>query len=179
MKYAIELYFDQSTEQELMNLAQLVADQKLSMKYLEWKTRSHLTLACFDDVDERKCVVRLTEFAQSHTQLPAYIGSVGMFTDTRTIFASPIMNDRMFQFQRALCEQMEEFDSTQYGWYHPNRWVPHCALALMNEDNEEAFYQASDLILRRFKKLSGKFTSIGLVKVSFPVEELFTAGLNQ
>ena len=89
------------------------------------------------------------------------------------------MNSRMFQFQRALCEQLKEFDATQYGWYHPDRWVPHCALALMNEVKEEAFYQASDLILRRFKKLSGRFVSIGLVKVCFPVEELFAIELNQ
>ena len=39
------------------------------------------------DVDEQKCIERLAEFAQSHKQLPAYIGSVGMFTDTKTIFA--------------------------------------------------------------------------------------------
>ena len=85
----------------------------------------------------------------------------------------------MFQFQRELCEQLGEFDSNKYGWYHPNRWVPHCALALMNEDQEEAFYQASELILRSFKKLSGKFTAIALVKISFPMEELFTAQLDR
>ena len=100
MQYAIELFFDMETEEKLFELAKKVADANLSTKFLEWKTRPHVTLACFNDVDEEKCMQRLKEFAKSHAQLPAYIGSVGMFTDTRTIFASPIMNDEMYQFQR-------------------------------------------------------------------------------
>jgi len=46
MQYAIELYYDKETEQKLYNLAKRVADEKLSTKFMEWKTRSHLTLAC-------------------------------------------------------------------------------------------------------------------------------------
>ena len=178
MQYAVELYFDKEMEQKLSNLIQLVAEAKISTKFLEWKTRPHLTLACFNDVDEQKCIEKLTEFAQLHRQLPAYIGSIGMFTDTKTIFASPIMNDGMYQFQKELCEHLKDFDTKGYEWYHPNRWVPHCTLALTKEDNDEAFYKASDLILHEFKKMSGKFVSIGLVKITFPVEEIYTVNLN-
>ena len=89
MQYAIELYFDKESEQNLANLAQLVADRKLSTKFLEWKTRPHLTLTCF------------------------------------------------------------------------NRF----------------FYKASNLVLHEFKKMSGKFVSVGLVKISFPVEEIYTVDL--
>lgn len=62
MLYAIELYFDKETEQKLFALAERVAEEKLSTKFLEWKTRPHLTLACFNDVDEQKsrqCFCRL------------------------------------------------------------------------------------------------------------------------
>lgn len=177
MQYAIELFFDKEMEQDLFDLAQLVADQKLSTKYLEWKTRPHVTLACFEDVDEERCISQLNDFAQSHRQLPAHIGSVGMFTDTKVIFASPVMNDSMFSLQRELFGHMSEFDSSKYVWYHPDRWVPHCGLALMSEDGDEAFFQACDLILRSFRKLNGTFESIGLVRISFPVNEIFTVGL--
>ena len=66
MKYAIELYYDKETEQKLFNLAKRVADEKLSTKFLEWKTRPHLTLACFNDVNEVKCIQQLKNFAQTH-----------------------------------------------------------------------------------------------------------------
>ena len=40
------------------------------------------------------------------------------------------------------------------------------------------FYKASDLILHEFRKMSGKFVSVGLVKISFPVEEIYTIELD-
>ena len=177
MQYAIELFFDKETEQELFDQARLVAEQGLSSKYLEWNTRPHVTLACFEDVDEDRCKTLLSEFALSHKQPPAHIGSVGIFTDTKVIFASPIMNDSMFRLQRELHGNLSEFDSSKYVWYHPDRWVPHCGLALMSEDSDEAFYQACDLILRNFRKLNGTFSSVGLVRISFPVKEIYTVEL--
>ena len=177
MKYAIELYFDKETEQKLNQLSQKIADAKISTKFLEWKTRPHLTLACYNDVDENRCIESLKDFAQSHKRMPAYIGSVGMFNDTKTIFVSPIMNSAMYQFQRELFESLTEFDTKGWEWYHPDRWVPHCTIALTGEDNEEAFFQASDLLLREFRKISGKFVEIGLVKITVPVEELYTVDL--
>ena len=64
-------------------------------------------------------------------------------------------------------------------WFAPDRWVPHCTIALTGEDDPEAFYKASDLILRSFEKIAGRFESIGLVKISFPVEEIFTVQLKK
>ena len=64
MKYAIEMYFDKETENKIMNLAQKVADAKLSTKFLEWKTRPHVTMAVFNDVDENKCIDLLKDFVK-------------------------------------------------------------------------------------------------------------------
>ncbi len=173
MKYAIELYFDEQTEKKLFHLAQRIADENLSTKFLEWKTRPHLTLACFNDVDEEKCMKQLNAFAKSHNVMPAYIGSVGMFTDTKNIFVSPIMNKSMYQLHAELHECLKEYDTTGWEWYCPDRWVPHCAIALMREDEEGAFFKASELVLHEFEKMAGAFVSIGLVKVTFPVEEIY------
>ena len=52
MQYAIEMYYDKETEEQLFSLAKSVVDAGLSTKFMEWKTRPHLTLACFNDVDE-------------------------------------------------------------------------------------------------------------------------------
>lgn len=105
--------------------------------------------------------------------------SVGMFTDTKTIFLSPIMTKNMYQFQSELHEYMKDFDTTGWEWYCPERRVPHCTVALTGEDADGAFYKASDLVLHEFKKLSGKYIAIGLVKVTFPVEEIYTVNLSE
>lgn len=178
MQYAIELYYDEDTENKLFQLSEGIADKKISTKFLEWKTRPHLTLACFNDVDELLCIEKIKKFAESHKVMPAYIGSIGMFNDTKTIFVSPVMNSGMYQFQRELHDSLKNFDTNGWEWYHPDHWVPHCTIALTKEDDGEAFFQASNYILHEFKKMWGKFISIGLVKITFPVEEIFTAGLS-
>lgn len=177
MQYAIELYFDRETERRLNELAKKVAEEKISTKFLEWKTRPHLTLACWNDVEEAECIEKLRLFAGNHSAMPAQIDSVGMFPDTKTIFVSPVMNRGMYQFQQELHESMSDFDAKGWEWYCPDRWVPHCTMALTREDDEDAFFRASKLLLRKFQKMSGKFVSIGLVKITFPVEEIFTIDL--
>ena len=178
MQYAIEMYYDSETERKLYSLAKRVADENISTKFLEWKTRPHITLACFSDVDESRCIEKLDIFSKAHRPIPAYIGSVGMFNDTRTIFVSPVMSSGMYQFHRELHECMSGFDTKGWEWYCPDRWVPHCTLALTSEDEEDAFYKASNLILHEFEKLCGEFVSVGLVKISFPVEEIHTVPLS-
>lgn len=179
MQYAIELYYDEETEKKLFDLAKKISDEKISTKFLEWKTRPHLTLACFNDVNEAHCIEKLKDFAQTHKVMPAYIGSVGMFNDTKTIFVSPIMNSSMYQFHRELHESMKGFDAIGWEWYLPNNWVPHCTIALTRDDKSDAFFRASDLLLHEFQKICGEFVSIGLVKITFPVEEIFTVGMNR
>ena len=177
MQYAVELYFDKATETTIFSLAEKIADAGISTKFLDWKTRPHLTLGCFNDVDEEKCMERLKAFAEAHKAMPAYIGSVGMFPDTKTIFLSPVMNRGMYRLQRELHDCMAGFDAKGWEWYLPERWVPHCTIALTGEDREQAFYEACDLILHEFKKMAGEFGSIGLTKITFPVEEIGTVGL--
>ncbi len=179
MQYAIELFFDKGTEEKLFHLAKRVVDEKISTKYWEWKTRPHLTLACFNDVNETLCIERLKEFAQNHKVMPAHIGSIGMFNDTKVVFAAPVMNRSMYDLQQELHEQLKDFDTKGWEWYCPNRWVPHCAIALTGEDENESFFKASDLLLREFTKMSGEFVAIGLVKISFPVEEIVTVKLKK
>ena len=95
MRYAVELFFDKEMEGELFRIIHKIADAGLSTKFLEWKTRPHIALGCFHDVDEERCAKVLEEFAQKHRNMRAYLGSVGMFVDTKVIFANPIMNQSM------------------------------------------------------------------------------------
>ena len=177
MQYAVELYFDKETENKLLCLANVIAEKGISTKFLEWKTRPHLTLACFNDVNEIECIERLKDFAKNHNKMPTYLSSIGMFNDTKTIFISPDMNSSMYQFHRELHEILSSFDSKGWEWYCPDGWVPHCTVAMTRDDAEEAFYQASDLVLHEFEKICGSFESVGLVKITFPVEEIFTVSL--
>jgi len=178
MQYAIEMYFDKDSENKIMELIQKVADAGISRKFLEWKTRPHVTLACFNDVDEDRCRELLDMFVQSHKKMKAHLDSVGMFTDTKTIFVSPMMSRKLYDLQADLHKIMNEFDTNGWEWYCPDNWVPHCTLALTREDEAHVFYEASNLILYEFDKICGTYFSIGLTKITFPVEEIYTVELS-
>ena len=126
----------------------------------------------FNDVDEEKCTRLLEKFANEHKAFTAYLDSVGMFNDTKTIFLSPTMTRSMYDLHSELYDLMEEFDKSGWEWYQPDGWVPHCTVALTSEDEEDVFFKASDLILHEFTKIEGMYSSVGLVKITFPVEEL-------
>ncbi len=172
MQYVVGLYYDKDTEQQIESLARKIADAGISSKLLEWNTKPHITLGCFHDIDEVKCIEKLRNFADKHEAVPAYLDSVGMFNDTRTIFLAPTMNHSMYKLHSDLHECLDGFDKSGCEWYCPDEWVPHCTVALTREDDEEAFFRASDLVLREFRKIKGQFVSIGLGKMIFPVEEI-------
>ena len=44
MQYAVELYYDEETQNKISALAEMIAQKKISTKFLEWKTRPHLSL---------------------------------------------------------------------------------------------------------------------------------------
>ncbi len=174
MVYAIEMYFDKETEEKIMSLAHKIADSKLSTKYLEWKTRPHVTLAVFNDVDEGKCIDLMKEFVKGRKAIPAFLSAVGMFNDTKVVYLNPSMKKSMYQMHTELYEAIKDFDFKGWEWYQPDGWVPHCTIALSSEDEDDIFYKTSELVLREFEKMSGKYTAIGLVKITFPVEEIAT-----
>ena len=80
----------------------------------------------------------------------------------------------LYDMHEEIYELMKEFDTKGWEQYTPENWAPHCTVALTAEDGEEAIYQANDLILREFTKIDGLYTSVGLVRITFPVEELAT-----
>ncbi|NLD87948.1 MAG: 2'-5' RNA ligase family protein [Clostridiales bacterium] len=177
MQYAIELFFNEEMEKQLFRYAQRIAEEKLSTKFLEYKARPHVTLACFNDVSEKEGIEIIKFIAQKYSAIPVCIGSLGMFTDTKTIFAYPVMKSSMYEMHRDIHEYFRGSDTRGWEWYLPDVWVPHCALAIMHEDEEESFYKACDLVLREFEKSNGKFSAIGLVKITLPAEETFVAEL--
>ena len=182
--YAIEMYFDKETEEKIMHLAQKIADAGLSTKYLEWKTRPHVTLAVktrphvtlavYNDIDVDRCAQLLEKFANDRKAFPALFDAVGMFNYTKTIFLLPTITRGLYDLHSELHALMKEFEASAWKWYKSDGWVPHCTVALTSEDAENVFYEVSDLVLHEFKKLEGVYTSVGLVKITFPVEELKT-----
>ena len=91
MTYEIEMYFDKATEEKIISLAGKVSEAGISTKYLEWKTRPHITLGVFNDVDENRCTKLLEQFAAGHKPKNAHLHSVAAWSDTKVVYLNPCM----------------------------------------------------------------------------------------
>ena len=78
----------------------MVIIRRRSWYFVKLEKWSPNGVPCEQTGDEICCINKLKEFAQNHKIMPAYIGSAGMFNDTKTVFVSPVMNSSMYQFQR-------------------------------------------------------------------------------
>lgn len=111
MIYAIEMYFDKATEEKIMDIARKVADAGISTKYLEWKTRPHITLGVFNDIDEKRCTELLERFAAKHKPIKAHLHSVASWSDTKVIYLNPGMTRWLYDLHDEVYELMQEFDT--------------------------------------------------------------------
>ncbi len=107
------------------------------------------------------------------------IGSVGMFTDSSTLFGMPTLTAGIFRFQSELHEIMTDFDKTGWTLFCPDNWSPHCTLAYTLEEGNEIFLRASRVLLQKFRPMTGEFSSIGLVNITPPVKEILETELSR
>ena len=171
MLYAVELYFDKETEEKIMRLPQGIAEKGLSTRYLEWKTRPHITLGLFNNIDLEKCDTLLEEFTKQVKSLPAHLSSIGVFNNSRCIFLSPVVTRELLQLHLNFHDTFSFCDHSGYEYYLPDIWAPHCTVMLGNSDDDNAFYEAAKHVIENYEVLHGLFCEISFVEITMPVKE--------
>ena len=133
MPFAIEMFFEPACESRLRRLCSLLREGEHGNTVIinDVKARPHITLACYDEVDERALLATMSVFARKNTALPVALASVGMFLGSENVlFLAPAASEELTVTQRKWTEEAEVFSSTPWPLYAPGRWVPHCTLAI-------------------------------------------------
>ena len=173
MKYAVELYFDKDTEEKIFKLAQGIANAGISKKYLEWRTRPHITIAIFNDIDIEKCDKILKEIAKDTRTFPALLSSIGVFNNTRTVYLAPVVCDELINLHKRVHKAFDFCDYSGWEYYTTGQWVPHCAVMLGSEDEESALVEATRYVIENYRVFeNSRYEEIGFVEVAMPVKEL-------
>lgn len=179
MKYAVELYFDKDTEEKILKLAQGIANAGISKKYLEWKTRPHITIGIFNDIDIEKCDKILKEIVKDTRTFPALLSSIGVFNNTRTVYLAPVVCDELMDLHKRVHKAFEFCDYSGLEYYTAGQWVPHCAVMLGSEDEESALIEATRYVIENYQVIeNSRYERIGFVEVAMPVKELKAHRLN-
>ncbi|MXX04776.1 MAG: 2'-5' RNA ligase family protein [Gemmatimonadetes bacterium] len=176
MGYAIELFYDDASEQAVRHiwdgLGRVLGQPSLS----ELGARPHVSLAVYGDaLDTTGFPERLLEFARSIDPFDFTLSSLGTFPGQEgVVFLAPVVTRRLLEVHAQFHEVFSKHENAGMGYYLPGNWVPHCTIAidLWAAEVIEAVAYGREA----FQPISGRYREIGLVEFR-PVKELFTCAL--
>lgn len=170
--YAIELYFDSALENQVLKAWNVLARRQISTQLIEIESRPHITLFSAPAVDPTKLENIVKIISSKQEPIPVTFSMIGSFSnDNNALFLSPTPTMSLFQFHSQLCDAMRKEGIEIGEEYHPESWVPYCAVA---EEIPRTLMAEGFSVLRDLKlPVSGHAVDIGLVVFS-PVTELFS-----
>ncbi|MBZ9635168.1 2'-5' RNA ligase family protein [Clostridium sp. FP1] len=171
MLYAVELYFDKKTEEKIMRLPNGIAKKGISKRYLEWKTRPHITLGLFNNIDFENCDKLLDKLTKQISSFPTHLSSIGVFNNSKCIFLSPVVTRELFELHREFHNTFSFCDHSGYEYYLPDSWVPHCAVMLGDSDDANALCASVKYVIENYEVIHGFFCEISFVEIIMPVKE--------
>ena len=135
MEYAVVLYFDQASENKLLDLMKKLVDGGMNDYMIKNKIPPHITLTVFRKEDDLGIKQIVQEFATRLYRQEVFFSSIGVF-NPRVIFLASVMNEFLLNACVQINKAMQACTSDFASIYLPNQWVPHVALGVRLEANE-------------------------------------------
>jgi 2'-5' RNA ligase len=131
MPHAVVLYFRQEHEKKFLEIWESLATEHLSTNLVEAEIKPHITLAIYDELNCQNCEPQIKEIASKSPPLKFQITHLGLFTKPDpVVFAAPTFTQEFLGFHQHIHEVLEPESKSPWEMYLPDRWVPHCTLAL-------------------------------------------------
>ena len=166
MGFAVEMYFDDPSEQAIRKMWAAAGSSLLEMN-----AAPHISLSLHEDVDTARMDRLLREFTARTPCLPVSFPALGSFLSPEgVIYLAPAVTEPLLGLHRAFHQALDEAGIPSHPYYRPGGWMPHCTVD-MNLSADEL--QRKFSVCREFPPLIGaKVVSIGLISYQ-PVVDLF------
>lgn len=175
MPYAINLYFNQEAENQVMDIWRSLDTLDQSKCLTCTNSRPHITLAIFNDLDLADAREKLASSFGEVGSFPLSFRQLGIFPHNKgTIFLTPNLSDELFQVHRRLHAIFNDIEDRGWDYYKPQSWYPHCTLAI--ETVREAIPGVLEEILKVFKPIDLRICSIGIASLD-PISYLYEMDL--
>lgn len=163
MGFAIEMFFDKKTEGILLEYWKSLYETGLSKELYESGSRPHISLAVYNDIDLDALNNRLPILLEGKKPFELRFESVGIFpTDPSVVFLAPGMTDNLYEIHKEYHTVMTDFLEKEWSYYLPNKWVPHCAMAMGVP--RESVSEVVDHIMNDFRQCSFTIEEVGIVE---------------
>lgn len=171
MPYAINLYFNQEAESQVMDIWRSLEKLDQSKCLTCTNSRPHITLAIFDELDLADTKERLTSSFEEVKSFALNFRQVGIFPNNKgAIFLTPNLSDELFRIHRQLHTVFNDVENQGWDYYKPQSWYPHCTLAI--ETARESIPKVLEEVLKVFQPIEVTICSIGIVSLD-PIAYLY------
>ena len=129
MSYSVSLWFDEDAEAQIREVWQRLTDAGVEA-FANSLVRPHITLAHQLELDLEPFVVGLRERLEAHSAFALVYPGLGLFVDSGILYLSVRMTDALWTLHRDVAGLTSEHGARSSPYYQPDRWTPHCTLAL-------------------------------------------------
>lgn len=131
MPYAVELFFDATTDTAIRHIWRRLAAGDLAPYLHTSANRPHLTVALYERLALAEGSAALAAFAAEEQAFPICLASLGLFppASAAVVFAAPVVTLPLLAIQARIHTILGSFAQGADERYVPGNWVPHCSLA--------------------------------------------------
>jgi len=170
MGYAVLLYFDEQTEQRIMDLRHTLTEAGIPSLMNKMGDRPHISLAGFSEVDRDSLISLVQEYVTSREQFSVRLGVIGTFpTKENVLFLSPAPTIQLLTYHQEFHQRLAKFKLVSSPYYASESLVPHCTLEMNIPD--EQFQKAIEYCHKAFTPLLGQFQEMGVIEY-WPIKSL-------
>lgn len=169
--YAVLLYFDDKTEQSLLDLGQALTDWGVASSPELKNNRPHVSLAGFSkDIDCDRLISLVQEYANHIQPFEVVLSSIGIFPSAENVlFVSPMPTLQLLTHHKELHLKLAEGEFVSSHHYLPNHWMPHCTVKIKIPNHQVP--TAVEYCHKNFKPIHGQFQEMGVIEY-FPIKPL-------
>ena len=171
MPFAIEMFFDKEADLRIRQIWSKLANNKISSKMQVGGYRPHISLAVFEDYKQKEFDNMFKNFVQELPSLSLSLENIGIFpTDEGVVFLGVVITQELLSIHNNLHRMLSTLVSNSRQYYHPDKWIPHCTLAIDLKPNK--LIEAVRLCSKENLPITLQIHQIGIVEVPIHKEIL-------
>lgn len=180
MGYAIEILFDNESQNKFIDYWKLLYQSECSSYMYEHGGNPHISLGVFNDnIKDIDMLEKITiEYFNNIKSFELNFSTLGLFPfDEGVSFIAPKVSLQLLtlhsNFYKEICKN--GLDKYFLKIYKPKYWIPHCTMTI--QTNKENHIKGIRLLRDIFKPFKAQVTKVVLIKF-FPIQVIKTIELS-
>lgn len=131
MGFAVEMFFDEETEERFQTLWRTLSEKQISSVLPAVGSHPHISFVAFETVDIGGLYEPLRAFAERIEPFTVKLSAIGVFPSAEgVVYIAPVVTGEMLEVHGMLHRCLNELGVPSISYYRPGQWIPHCTVAI-------------------------------------------------